>query len=168
MRRQSKKLIRRSKKSVETQIANSCKTNPKEFYSYVKTKRVLTSTIGPLTENGKQIDNEVRMANTLNYYFSTVFTTEDYCNLPTVAPQTQGVTLPNFIITENDILSVINSMNVNKTPGPNKISPRLLKEAKNELVKPRTTLFDKTLQAGKVPNEGKLANVMPIFHKGNK
>ena len=74
------------------------------------------------------------MANTLPNYFSTVFTTEDlHGNLPTVAPQTQGVTLPNFIITENKILSVMNSMNVNKTPGPDKISPRLLKEAKNEL-----------------------------------
>ena len=168
LRRQSKKLIKRSKKSVEAQIANSCKTNPKEFYSYVKTKRVLTSTIGPLTENGKQIDNEVDMANTLNNYFSTVFTTEDHGNLPTVAPQTQGVTLPNFIITENEILSVMNNMNVNKTPGPDKISPRLLKEAKNELVKPLTTLFNKTLLAGKVPNEWKLANVTPIFKKGNK
>ena len=62
-----KKLIRRSKKYVVAQIANSCKTNLKEFQSYVKTKRVLTSTIVPLTENGKQIDNEVDMANTLNY-----------------------------------------------------------------------------------------------------
>ena len=128
-------------------IANSCKTNPKEFYSYVKTKRVLTSTICPLTENGKQTDNEVDMAITFNNYFSKVFTTEDlHGNLPTVGPQTQGVTLPNFIITENEILSVMNNMNVNKTPGPDKISPRLLKEAKNELVKPLTTLFNKTLK----------------------
>ena len=88
-------------------------------------------TIGPLTENGKQIDNEVDMEDTLNNYFSTVFKTEDlHGNLPTVAPQTQGVTLPNFIITENEILSVMNSMNVNETHGPDKISFRLLKKSK--------------------------------------
>ena len=83
------------------------------------------------------------MANTLNDYFSKVFTTEDlHGNLPTVVPQTQGVTLHNFIITENEILSVINSMNVNKTPEPDKISPRDLKEARNKLVKLLTTLFN--------------------------
>uniref|UniRef100_A0A0P4VVU6 Reverse transcriptase domain-containing protein n=1 Tax=Scylla olivacea TaxID=85551 RepID=A0A0P4VVU6_SCYOL len=170
LRRKTKKLIKCSKKSVEAQIANSCKTNPKEFYSYVKTKRVLTSTIGPLiTQNGKQIESETDMANTLNEYFSTVFTTEDVQgSLPTPTPQSRGTTLPDFTITESEILSVTKSMNVNKTPGPDKISPRLLKEARNELVKPLTILFNKTLLAGKVPHEWKLANVTPIFKKGNK
>ena len=170
LRRKAKKLIKSSKKTVEAQIANSCKTNPKEFHSYVKSKRVLASTIGPLiTENGNQIDNEVEMANVLNGFFSTVFTTEDVQNsLPMPEPQAQGRTLPDFIVTENEILTVMNSMNVNKTPGPDKISPRLLKEAKNELVKPLTIIFNKTLQAGKVPQEWKLANVTPIFKKGNK
>ena len=170
LRRKAKKLIKSSKKSVEAQIANSCKTNPKEFYSYIKTKRVLTSTIGPLkTENDVQIENDVDMANTLNDYFSSVFTTESVQgSLPIPAPQSQGTTLPDVAMTEKEILSAMNSMNVNKTPGPDKISPRLLKEARNELVKPLTILFNKTLLAGKVPHEWKLANVTPIFKKGDK
>ena len=62
----------------------------------------------------------------------------------------------------------MNSMNVNKTPGPDKISPRFLKDASNVLVKPLMISFNKTLLAGKVPHEWKLANVTPIFKKGNK
>lgn len=148
----------------------SCKTNPKAFYSYVKNKRVLTSTIGPLiTKDGKQIENDIDMANTLNDYFSSVFTTEDVqSGLPTPAPQSRDTTLPGFTITENELLSVMNSMNVNKTPGPDKISPRLLKEARNELLEPLTILFNKTLVVGKVPHEWKQANVTPIFKRGNK
>ena len=170
LRRKTKMIIKRNKKSVESQIANSCKTNPKEFYGYVKAKRVLTSTIGPLTtENGIKVANDADMANILNDYFSSVFTIENVQgSLPTPMPQSNGASLPDFFISEKETLSVMNSMNVNKTPGPDKISPRLLKEASNELSKPLTLLFNKTLQAGKVPHEWKLANVTPIFKKGNK
>ena len=170
LRRQAKKLIRSSKKTIEAQIAKSCKTNPKAFYSYVKSKRVSTSTIGPLiTEDGKQTENDTDMANTLNEYFSSVFTTENVQgSLPTPLPQSRGTTLPDFTITESEVLSVMNSMNVNKTPGPDKVSPRLLKEARSELTEPLTILFNKTLVAGKVPHEWKQANVTPIFKKGDK
>ncbi len=109
------------------------------------------------------------MANTLNGYFSSVFTTEVVqSSLPAPAPQSRGTALPGFTFTENELLSVMNSMNVNKTLGPDKISPRVHKEARNELLEPLTILFNKTLVAGKVPHEWKQANVMPIFKKGNK
>ncbi len=85
------------------------------------------------------------MANTLNDYFPSVFTTEDVQGrLPTPASQSRGTAHPGFTITENEVLSIMNSMNVNKTPGPDKTSHRLLKEARNELLEPLTILFNKT------------------------
>ena len=43
-------------------------------------------------------------------------------------------------------------MKINKTPGPDKVSLRLLKEAKNEIVKPLLILFNKSQTLGKVPS----------------
>jgi len=63
IRRETKKLIRESKKNLEIYIANSSKTNPKEFYGYVRKKKVLTNNIGPLAmKNGQHTDNENEMA----------------------------------------------------------------------------------------------------------
>lgn len=60
----SKKIIKYSKKAMESHIANQCEMNPNEFYSYIREKRVLTSTVGPLIdENGKFTTDEERMSN---------------------------------------------------------------------------------------------------------
>ena len=82
------------------------------------------------------------MTNTINNYFSTVFITEDvHRNLPTTTPQTQVVTMPDFKVTENEILSIMNGMNISKTPVPDKISPRLLKGAKTTIFIHRMYFF---------------------------
>ena len=66
------------------------------------------------------------------------------------------------------MLQCIDKLKVSKSPGPDSISPRVLKEAKAELVKPVTSIFNKSLQSGTIPDEWKLANVTPIYKKGNK
>ena len=169
IRRNTKKLIKQSKKNFEVRIAEMSKSNPKEFYSYVKRKKVMTSTIGPLEmENGEHTENEVSMADTLNNFFASVFTVENTQNQPIPKTQNKGTCLSSLTFQECDILLAINNMKINKAPGPDKISPRILKEAKNEIVKPLSILFNKSLLTGNVPCEWKLANVTPIFKKGSK
>ena len=59
-------------------------------------------------------------------------------------------------------------MKTNKTPGPDKISPRILQEVKHQISKPLAILFNKSLRDDKVPSDWKRANVTPIFKKGDK
>ena len=171
LRRKAKKLIKHSKRSTELHVANQTKTNPKEFYSFIRQKKITTTTIGPIIdENGDFINDDEQICNILNSFFASVFTDEDLSNIPTV-PSVQNINnevLSSFIITENDVAECIEKLKVSKSPGPDTISPRILKEAKTELVKPLTLLFNKSLQSGTMPEEWKLANVTPIFKKGSK
>jgi hypothetical protein len=169
IRRESKRLIKRSKKNLEEYIANASKSNPKEFYQYVKNKRTLNCSIGPLAkECGNHTNDEKEMASILNNFFVSVFT-DEICQ----SSQPQEVTrtteiLDSMIITESDVLHAIEKIKVNKTPGPDKISPRILKEVKHQISKPLSILFNKSLGLGKVPSNWKCANVTPIFKKGDK
>ena len=54
-------------------------------------------------------------------------------------------------------------MKINKTLDLDQTFPRILKEAKNEILLPLSIVFNKSLLTGKVPGEWKLANVTPIF-----
>ncbi len=69
--------MRQSKRNLEEHIANSSKSNPNEFYSYKRNKKVLGSTTGPpATTDGNIVNEDTEMANILNY-FASVFTDED-------------------------------------------------------------------------------------------
>ena len=171
LRRKAKRLIKHSKRSTEVYVANQSKTNPKEFYSFIRRKRVTTSTIGPIAnENGDFTNDDEQMCCILNTFFASVFTVEDLRDMPSV-PAVElhnDDVLSSISITESDVRKCIDKLKVNKSPGPDTISPRVLKEAKCELIKPLTLLFNKSLQSGSMPDDWKLANVTPIFKKGNK
>ena len=171
LRRKAKRLIKLSKRSTEAYVANQSKTNPKEFYSFIRQKRVTTSTIGPISNgNGDFTNDEEQICCILNTFFASVFTVEDLRDIPSV-PAVElhnNVVLSNISITESDVLKCIDKLKVNKSPGPDTISPRVLKEAKCELVKPLTLLFNTSMQSGSMPDDWKLANVTPIFKKGSK
>ena len=60
------------------------------------------------------------------------------------------------------------NLNPNKSPGPDRFHPTLLKSCSISLAKPLKFLFDKTLHEGILPNDFKIAEVRPIFKKGDK
>ena len=169
IRRETKRLIKRSKKNLEEYIAEASKSNPKEFYNYINRKKVLSCSIGPLIkEDGNHTNDDQEMATILNSFFASVFTDTDCSSpQPTNDIRTDKI-ISNMQIEERDILREIDKIKINKTPGPDKISPRILKEVKYQISKPLSVLFNKSLAAGKVPSDWKLANVTPIFKKGEK
>ena len=78
IRRETKRLIKISKKLHELHIASNCKVNPKEFFRYVREKKTLKSTIGPLlSAEGEIVTDERETADILNEYFASVFTVEE-------------------------------------------------------------------------------------------
>ena len=69
-------------------------------------------------------------------------------------------------ITEEDVMCVIDKLKICKSPGPDKIYPRILKEVKEVICKPLCAIFNLSLRTGRVVSEWKLANVTPLFKKG--
>lgn len=74
LRRKAKRLIKQSKRSTEIHVANQSKTNPKEFYSFIRQKRVTTSSIGPIiNENGDYTSDEEQVCCILNSFFASIY-----------------------------------------------------------------------------------------------
>ena len=76
--------------------------------------------------------------------------------------------MPKINITKPGILKLLRGLNPAKAPGPDNISPRILKDLADELADPLTIIFQKSLQEKKVPEDWKQANVTPVFKKGQK
>ena len=55
-----------------------------------------------------------------------------------------------------------------KSPGPDSLPPRILKECASILSSPLCFFFNKSFSTGKLPHLWKLANITPLFKKGSK
>ena len=81
--RQVKRMVKQEKSNKELSIARICKHNHKSFYSYIDERRIVRDNIGPLkTLDGTVITADNGMANTMNNYFSSVFTIEQLNSVP--------------------------------------------------------------------------------------
>ena len=69
-----KKSIMKAKKAFEKKLSQ--KSNDRQFYSYVNSKTKSKSNVGPLKVNGKVITEDSEITETLNTFFSSVFTRE--------------------------------------------------------------------------------------------
>ena len=122
-------------------------------------------------DNNKVYTSEDKeKAETLDKFFSSVFTVEDMNNIPKLEPgeKSEGKFLLDIIITVDTVRAKLKALNPNKSPGPDKIYPRILKELSNELAEPLTYLFKKSPEEGKLPDDWKHAEVTAIFKKGEK
>ena len=111
------------------------------------------------------------MAEVLNEYFSSVFTTEDISSLPVPLTKFEGNKsehLGQLFVTPEMIAKKIKKMKDNKSPGVDGIPPKLLKEIVDQISTPLANLFNLSLEEGIVPSEWKEANITPLFKKGSR
>ena len=104
------------------------------------------------------------MAEVLNEYFSSVFTTENISSLPIPFTKFEGNKsehLGQLFVTPVMIANKIKKMKDNKSPGVDGIPSKLLKEIVEQINTPLTKLFILSL-------EWKEANITPLFKKGSR
>ena len=168
-RSQARWEIRKAKREYEEQLANISKSNPKAFYNYVNSKLKTRPSVSNLTRNdGTNMNNDQEKASELNEFFSSIFTDEDIVDLPTFQDRHNNVLLENVEIKEEDVYEYLKALNASKSPGPDGLHPRVLKEGSKELTIPFTILYRKSLSDGVVPKEWKDAHLTPIFKKGSR
>ena len=170
-RNEVSRLIRAAKKSHERKVAYECKLNPKAFWKYVNSFRKCKENISTLQrEDGSLTTDDGDKANILINFFSSVLTIEDMHNLPNIPPgkNSNGKFVSDLSVTEEQVKDKLKNLNPNKSPGPDKLYPRALKELCEELAAPLAVLFNKSLDKGVLPSEWKLAEITAIFKKGNK
>ena len=66
------------------------------------------------------------------------------------------------------MIKLLKGLNPSKALGPDELHPRVLKELANELGPVFAHLFQQSLNTGEIPKERLLANICPLFKKGDR
>ena len=164
-----KRLMRKAKRRFERDIANNCKNNPKQFWSFIRSRLKTKAGVGPLLadkceKTSIKFDDKEK-ANILQDQFCSVFTNEPEGMLPYFPKRTNSV-IQALLVTELMVHRLIEKMKLNKSYGPDEIHPRIIFELKDEISMPLAFLFQQSLQQGCLPQDWKEAFVSPIFKKG--
>lgn len=164
-------IIRDAKKLFNDKLVNDLITNSTSSKKWFKlTKQFLTPKtdqqyIPFLETNNKIVETDPEKAEVLNTFFTEqTKLDESNANLPLFqAPNYEP--LDSIIITDEDVREAISNLNPNKAPGPDLISPKLLKEGIQQLIVPLRKLFNLSLATKTFPSDWKKANVTAVHKK---
>ena len=151
----------------ETRLANNAKKNPKAFYNYVQSKATLREAVGSLKDSqGVEARVNRDKASLLLEFFQSVHTRDrglSFPSLDSIAVPTMG----DISFAEDEVKQQLDTLNKNKSEGPDEIHPAILRHLAEILARPLTNLFNKSLNSETLPEDWKMAAVIPI-HKGGR
>jgi len=121
---------------------------------------------------GRNIANrDEEKAEVLNAFFASVFNSQtgysQGSQLP-VQEDKEGVWNKPPIIQEEAVNDMLCHLDTYKSMGPDEIDPRVLRELAEELAKPLSIICQQSWLTGEVPDDWRIANVTPIYKKGQK
>ena len=104
----------------------------------------------------------------MNDYFASISTVNDeHIQLPPFSKLTDN-SLSEINCTEHEIQTIIEVINPNKASGDDGISHKMHKGVSKSVSNPLCILMNRSFSEGIFPDTWKLANVIPIFKKGDK
>ena len=148
-------------------VREFCLDSKKQFWSFVKSLKNDSTGIPALKNQGVLISDNTQKAELLNEQFSSVFTNEDLSSLPQALP-CMFPTIPDIVIVPDGIEKLLKNLQANKAPGPDGITPRILKETAAEIAPILSIIFQRSLDTSQLPSDWKLANISPIYKKGER
>jgi len=139
VRNRVKKEVDKMRKKFELElVSEKAKTNPKAIWSYIKSKSKTREEIGDLhlnpedTNSEKTDDNKKTKANILSD-FASVFTSETEEQIPELGKLNIITEMEDIVVDEETVLKHLAKLKVDKSPGLDKLHPRLLVEVRNEI-----------------------------------
>ena len=107
----------------------------------------------------------LEIANTLNYYFSTIFTNDDGNN-PGISTKTTSTEISNIQFTPHIVCLTLLGLKSSLSAGPDGIPNSFLKKCASSPATPLSHLFEVSFKDQKLPQDWKIALVTPIHKKG--
>ena len=167
-RKSTQKKVRQNYWSYQNDMLNNPedKSN-KAFWRFIKSKKQDSTGISSLKQGSKVIFDSKGKATIFNEQFCSVFTSEDTTNLPSF-DDPDFPAMNKITVTTDGVLKLLQNLNTKKATGPDLIPARILKDLAVEISPILSCIFQQSLDTGCVPSAWRIANISPIYKKGDR
>ena len=155
-------LLRNSKKNYFRDMT----PNSKQFWKAVRLLKGGSKTIPTLLVNNREVSSDSEKAEALSDHFVKCFNS----SVPPLSPaDVQSINIipaacpEHLLCSEEEVLSLLQSLDVTKASGPEGISAHMLKATALTITPIVTKLFNLSLKTGTFPKTAKMSVVTPIL-----
>lgn len=154
--KQKKKTARQYYFSVT--LPSFIKSNPSKFWRYLRTSNNTQSH----TDSGERTEK----ANEYNIFFQSVFTTDNGATPPVLSLDSPSI--DHLEVTDTGILNLLLNLDPKKSSGPDDIPNEFLKRYAEWCSKFLGLIFRKSLTSSQLPDDWKIAKIIPIHKSGEQ
>ena len=136
-------------------------SNTKQFWKIVKVLNKHGTHSSSLTHYGVPCSSDLDKANSLNDFFCSCFNTS--CKpISSVTTNSFHNHSPDILCTEDEVCSMLKSLDTSKANGPDGISSHMLKYTADTITPSITKLFNSSIACCHLPSSWKIASVVPV------
>ena len=118
-------------------------------------------------KNGKGVaQSDLEKAEEFNGQFTDVFSKNEHTQVPLL--DRSAPFMNDIAVSKDGVIKLLKGLNPAKALGPDELHPRVLKELATELGPVFAHLFQQSIDTGEIPKEWSLANICPLFKKGDR
>ena len=142
----------------------------KRFYQYINSSLNSKLQNFILKDSEGQLESEQkRVGEIFASQFDKVFIHENLATIPILPVESRSAaSIEDIIFAPEKVKSVLQNLKLNASPGPDNVSPILLKRCCVTLSGILSELMTESFESGIVPEAWKSAIVIPIYKKGDK
>lgn len=162
-------------KNYLSKIENKVKSDPKEFWRFVNSKKSCSPFPSQMFLNDEVSTDLNVICNLFASFFKSNFidiNSDPLLNDCSTNSQSQEfysvLNLGYMVINEEDVLWAIQQLNNSKKVDIDGFCPFIIKNLSSVLIKPLCIIFNKSLRAGIFLDRWKISIISPIHKKGNK
>lgn len=140
--------------------------NTKPLFNLISKSRGQSNHIGCLENTLPE-----HIADTFAEFFSTVFNDNTHPIPDFTLQDPPSHSMPGILITEEGVTALIKNLDMRKSTGPDGISSYCLREFSSSIpgfLQCLTTIMQASLDQGSMPEDWRLASVVPIFKSGRR
>ena len=110
--------------------------------------------------------SDFEKASEFNGQFTDVFTKIEHSQVPLL--DRSAPFMEDIVVTKEGVTKLLKGLHPSKALDPDELHPRVLKELATELGPVFAHLFQQSIDKGESPKEWSLANICPLFKKGDR
>ena len=156
-----------AKLTFESELINTCaSTNNNKIFKYLKSITKSNNIPSVMNLESLTANTDHSIASLFNQYFHSVY--HDPSSFPNIDDlPSMHDSLSSITITAADVFEALVSLDVEKSPGMDKISSRVLQSCAEPLTEPLLHLFSQSLRYATLPTNWKVHKIVPIPKAGD-